>query len=116
MRDYLLYLTDIIKAMERIQDFVKGMDYTGFKGDDKTRSAVIQKLEIIGEATKQIPMDIRERHPQIPWKELAGMRDRLIHAYFSIDVDLVWRIIINRIPRLKPLLESIINAEQRLHQ
>ena len=111
MRDYSLYLTDIIKAMESIQEFVKGMDYSEFKEDDKTFSAVIQKLETIGEASKQIPMDIRKHHPKIPWKEMAGMRDRLIHAYFSTDIDLVWRIIIQRIPKLKSLLESIINTK-----
>lgn len=101
MRDYSLYLKDILKAIESIEGFAVGLDYDSFVADDKTMSAVIRKLEIIGEAVKQLPEEIVVQHPEIPWKSIAGMRDRLIHSYFGVDPYLVWQTIHNRLPSLK---------------
>jgi len=108
MRDYGLYLKDILAAIESIEGFVEGMDLEGFRADDKTASAVMRKFEIIGEAAKQIPDDIRQKYPQIPWKEMAGMRDKLVHFYFGIDYKLVWRTIKERFPQLKPDIQRIL--------
>ena len=77
MRDYKLYLKDILAAIASIEQFVAGMELEAFRADDKTTSAVMRKLEIIGEATKQIPDEIRRNYPDIPWKEMAAMRDKL---------------------------------------
>ncbi len=101
MRDYKIYLNDILAALESIEAFVQGMSFDEFRSDDKTASAVVRKFEIIGEATKQIPDRIRQQYPDIPWKDMAGMRDRLIHFYFGVDYKLVWAAIKQRLPRLK---------------
>jgi uncharacterized protein with HEPN domain len=101
VRDYALYLKDIFQAIESIEVFTAGMDYATFVADDKTMSAVIRKLEIIGEAVKQLPEEIRVKHPEIPWKQIAGMRDKLVHFYFGVDAHLIWQTIHNRLPALK---------------
>lgn len=106
MRDSKLYLSDILDAMDSIEGFVEGMEFDDFKEDDRTVSAVIRKFEIIGEASKNIPTDIRQKHSQIPWKEMSGMRDRLIHSYFKVDCGLVWTAIKDRIPLIKPLIKK----------
>ncbi len=107
-RDYKLFLQDIIEAMESIEEFLGNMDLNELIEDDKTSSAIIRKFEIIGEATKHLPEDLKEKHPEIPWKSMFGMRDRLIHAYFGIDYELVWEAIKTEIPKLKPQLKEIL--------
>jgi len=108
MRDISLYLQDILEAMRAIEMFVEGMGLEEFKVDDKTNSAVIRKFEIIGEASKQIPDDTRLRYPNIPWKDMAGMRDRLIHFYFGIKYELVWYTIKDVIPVVKPAIQEML--------
>lgn len=110
MRDISLYLQDILGAMLGIEQFVEGISLDEFKKDDKTSSAVIRKFEIIGEASKQIPEEIRNKYPLIPWKEMAGMRDRLIHFYFGIKYDLVWHTIKDVIPQVKPTIQEILKS------
>lgn len=105
MRDYTLYLKDILQAIESIEVFTAGMDYATFVFDDKTMSAVIRKLEIIGEAVKQLPEEIRMKHPEIPWKQIAGMRDKLVHFYFGVNARLIWQTIHNRLPALKTAIK-----------
>ena len=108
MRDLGLYLKDILHAMESIEAFVEGISFETFQADDKTSSAVIRKFEIIGEATKQVPDEVRQEHPEVPWKEMAGMRDRLIHFYAGVDYPLVWRTIKERIPEVEPVIRGIL--------
>ncbi len=108
-RDYQLFVKDIIAAMESIEVFVGNMTLEELKADEKTSSAVIRKFEIIGEATKHVPDKIRDKYKDIPWKSMAGMRDRLIHAYFGIDYKLVWPAIKTDIPNLKPKLKKVLS-------
>jgi uncharacterized protein with HEPN domain len=109
----LIYFRENNKAIRSIENFIEGLDYKQFLVDDKTSSAVIRKFEIIGEATKKIPEDIRKQHPQVAWKDIAGMRDKLIHAYSEVDLNLVWLTIHNRLPELKSTIEKIL---ENLHQ
>ena len=108
MRDLRLYLRDIFTAMVAIQEFIEDMDFETFASDDKTASAVLRKLEIIGEATKNVPEEIRQEYPQVPWRQMAGMRDRLIHSYFGVDYSLVWETVKSQIPLLQPVIVQIL--------
>jgi uncharacterized protein with HEPN domain len=108
MRDPKLYLKDISEAMEAIERFVEGIDFETFEDDDMRMSAVIQKFEIIGEASKSVPESIKQKYTSVPWNDMAGMRDRLIHFYFGIKYDLVWNTIKQDIPEVKPLIREIL--------
>lgn len=112
-RDYNLFIKDIVDAIESIEEFVANMSYEEFKNDDKTVSAVVRKLEIIGEATKNIPDEIKEKYPKLPWKEMAKIRDKLIHGYFSVDFEIVWKVVKEELPLLKPRIEEILQKEMK---
>ncbi|MBN2251686.1 MAG: DUF86 domain-containing protein [Candidatus Altiarchaeota archaeon] len=97
-RDYKLFLEDIVKAIEKTDEFVEGMSFGEFAADDKTLSAVIRKLEVMGEASKNIPGSFKEKHPDIPWKDIARMRDKVTHTYFGVDCEIVWKVVKERLP------------------
>jgi uncharacterized protein with HEPN domain len=101
------YINDLTEACEDILSFTKGMSYSDFAGDKRTVNAVIRSLEVIGEATKNLPISFRNKYPNIPWKQMAGMRDKLIHEYFGIDKQMVWQAIERHIPYILPLLKEI---------
>jgi uncharacterized protein with HEPN domain len=84
------YLNDIINAVDDINDFCKQLSYSEFQKDKKTIYAVIRCLEVIGEAIGKIPTEIKNQHKEIPWKEISGMRNKLIHEYFGVDTETVW--------------------------
>ncbi len=107
-RDVKLYIMDILSAIESIESFVEGMSYEDFRKDDKTLSAVIRKFEIMGEAAKNVPRDVREKYKHIPWKEMAAFRDKLIHFYFGIKSELVWNTIKLDLPRLKKEVKRVL--------
>ena len=104
--EFLDYIEDIIGAMNDALSFVKDMEYDVFLRDKKTIYAVNRALEIIGEATKNIPASVKNRYPQIPWKKMAGMRDKVIHEYFGVDLKRVWSTVKKDIPDLSPCLKE----------
>jgi uncharacterized protein with HEPN domain len=107
-RDYRLYLDDLLSSIEKIETYVRGITFDEFSRDTKTVDAVIRNFEIIGEVTKHIPEDLRKKYPNIPWREMAGMRDKLIHEYFGIKIDLVWETIRKRLPEVKILIRKLL--------
>ena len=104
------YLGDILDAMDKAEDFTGSMSLQAFKSDDKTVYAVIRSLEIIGEAAKKVPAHLRRRFPDIPWKSLAGMRDKLIHDYVGVSLEVVWRTVKEDIPAVRPRLNEMLDT------
>ena len=102
------YLNDILENIKDINVFIAGIDYEDLKSDKKTQYAVIRCLEVIGEAAKKIPDKSRTNYPAIPWQEISGMRDKLIHDYFGIDLETVWDTIQEDLLPLKKAVESLL--------
>ena len=112
-RNYTLYLQDILVCIEKIDEFVGNMDYEEFVEDDKTSSAVVRKLEIMGEAAKNIPQELRQNYKEIQWSDIAKMRDKIIHFYFGVDYEIVWKVIKERLPVLKLQLKQKLMEEEK---
>ena len=104
----LSYLTDIVQAGKQIQEFIQDVDKTQFEKSSLIQSAVIRQLEIIGEATKRLSEQFRLENPEIPWKNIAGMRDILIHAYDHVDINEVWNVIVTSMPAIMKQIQTII--------
>jgi uncharacterized protein with HEPN domain len=106
------YLEDILQSIIDIQDFIDGMTLDQFSADRKTINAVVRSLEIIGEATKKIPPEIRSRQPSLPWAEMAAMRNKLIHEYFGVDLEIVWETVKNDLLPLEGAIRTLINDQK----
>lgn len=101
------FLADILEAVRRAEAYVADMDYEEFLADTKTQDAVIRTLEIMGEATKRLSAELRQQHPSVPWKNMAGVRDKLIHDYFGVNLDIVWQIVTDELPAIGMQVEEI---------
>lgn len=106
--EFLDYIEDILDAMEKAEILLNEVSYEQFKADFRINFAVVRALEIIGEATKRLPISLRESYPDIPWRNMAGMRDRIVHGYDSINLSIVWQVVKADIPDLKPQIQQIL--------
>ena len=104
MKDDSIYIDHILNSINRILDYISGKDREAFETDLVTHDAVVRQLEIIGEATKRVSKELRSKHPDIPWSDMAGMRDVLIHDYIDVDLGVVWKTASENIPDLKALI------------
>ncbi len=107
-RDFRLFIKDILDSIEHIEHFIGEMDFDKFSQDEKTKSAVVWKIGVIGEATKNIPKAIRDKYKELPWKEMARMRDKISHFYFGVDYKIVWEVIKRRLPEIKPIIQRVL--------
>jgi len=111
MRDYQLYLDDILEAINRIEKYTAGLAFEKLEKNTLVLDGVVHNLEIIGEAVKNIPSQLKEKYPQVEWKKIAGLRDILAHEYFGIDLDVVWDIVKNKLPALKAQVSQILTKK-----
>jgi uncharacterized protein with HEPN domain len=106
-----IYLEDILTAMNRIAEYIEAYDFEHFKRDYKTVDAVVRNFEIIGEASKHIAEKIKDKYPELPWKEMYYLRNKVTHEYFGIDYEIIWDIATNHLPENKIQLKKIIELE-----
>lgn len=109
MRSQRQYIQDILEAMEAAEAFVEDTDFNDLEDDLEKKFALQRAFEVIGEATKHLDPSIRERYPDVPWDDMAGMRDVLIHEYFAVELEVVWDTIHDRFPRVKPHLQRVLD-------
>lgn len=115
-RDVEDFLDDILAMADAVQDFLGDLASEEFLADRKTIFAVFHALEVMGEASKNVSAEVRKRHPHIPWRKMAGMRDNLIHGYFGVDVEVVWETASRLVPELRSLIEPVAAEERKRGQ
>jgi uncharacterized protein with HEPN domain len=101
-REFLDFIEDILDGMNKAEMLLEGVSYPQFETDFRINFAVVRALEIIGEAAKRLPDELRQRYPDVPWKSMPGMRDPIIHGYDNVDLQIVWAVVKNDIPQIKP--------------
>lgn len=111
-RTYKVYLSDILEAIQNIQQYTENLSFEDIRKSKMVRDAVIRNLEIIGEAVKNIPDEIKSKYPEIAWRKVAGLRDRLIHRYFEVDFEILWDVITAELPDLKNKISAILEMEK----
>ncbi|MBI2558459.1 DUF86 domain-containing protein [Candidatus Woesearchaeota archaeon] len=109
-KDDNIFLKHILESIDKIEKFTKGISKVEFIKSVKTQDAVIRRLEIIGEATKNLSANFKEKHTNVPWNEIARMRDKLIHGYFGVDLNITWGVVSNDLPDLKKKIKIILKT------
>lgn len=111
-REFLDYLEDMVDAMSRIEEYTRGIRYKDFMKNYLVQDGVVRQIEIMGEASKRIPSSVKDKHPEIPWRAISGMRDKMIHEYSGVDLDIVWKVATVNIPEDKPRIVEILEEEK----
>jgi uncharacterized protein with HEPN domain len=106
-RDPELLIEDMLTAIRKIERYTSGMDETMFRRDERTIDAVVRNLEILGEATRQMPEGFEAQHPEVSWRQIAGLRNRIVHDYFGLDLEIIWEVVQHDLPQLQTLLEQL---------
>jgi len=112
-RDYRDYLQDILDSINDVESFIRGMGFEEFNRDRKTVNAVVRSIEVIGEASKRIPRSLKAKYKGVPWREMAGMRDKLVHEYFGVDVEILWKTAKDDIPPLKQVIQNMLKSLEK---
>lgn len=107
-RSWRLRVEDTLQAVRRIREYVASLDFQSFSRDQKTIDAVLRNLEIVGEASRHVPPEIQARYPTLPWNEMRAMRNLLSHAYFLVDLDIVWKTVRDDLPLIEPTLKTLL--------
>ncbi|MBE0638950.1 MAG: DUF86 domain-containing protein [Bacteroidales bacterium] len=114
-REFIVYLEDMLQSMKRIEEYLSDLDFNQFKRTYMVVDATIRNFEIIGEAAKNIPADIQEKYPEIPWRKMYGLRNLITHEYFGIDYEMIWAIAKRNLPQNQIDLEKMIEKEKALN-
>lgn len=109
-RDWKVLFEDILESAEKIEQYTDGISFDDFAMNSMIMDAVIRNIEIIGEASKNVPDTVKEKHPGIPWNKLGGIRNRIVHEYFGVDINIIWFIVSNELSQLKQWLKEGLNS------
>lgn len=107
-RDWTFLFEDILDSIEKIQKYTTGIQFNDFEVNSMIIDAVVRNIEIIGEASKNVPDDVKEKHPEIPWRKLAGIRNRIVHEYFGVDINIIWFIVTNELTQLYQWIKNAL--------